>query len=331
MNSLCKRDCNKCTHIKRCGGCSLCEAAICNNVCFKCGILCPRRGASIIYLNKIYKYNDKLKDNKILKLPYHIPIIPDKLSRILDKKISPLVGIHGGNIFSSNGEKIRRLYREKGFKEALNIEGDGILQFYVKDRTLEGIWDNRNNIYKELKEQKFKAIIAPNFSVYEDCPRFDHLYNIQRSLTIYNELIEEGFDAIPDISWYNINDLDFWINLINNSSCNTIAFSFQVVDVRLKASNNWKNYLSGFSYLCKNLKNIKQIIIIGASSLSRVLDIKYFINDNISIHVLNQSAYIQSQRGMYSNMRVRDIITPKDILLEKNIKYFNEIYENIND
>ena len=87
---------------------------------------------------------------------------------------------------------------------------------------------------------KLKAVIAPNFSVYEDTPRVEHLYNIRRSIIIYNELIDYGINAIPDISWYNINDLDFWIEKLNNSECSIIAFSFQVVDVRLKASNYGK-------------------------------------------------------------------------------------------
>ncbi|WP_419749092.1 hypothetical protein ACNULB_15490 (plasmid) [Clostridium perfringens] len=31
----------------------------------------------------------------------------------------------------------------------------------------------------------------------------EHIYNIQRSKTVYNEMIREGLPAIPDIPWYS--------------------------------------------------------------------------------------------------------------------------------
>lgn len=330
--SLCKRSCNLCNYYNRCGGCSLCEAAICNKNCKGCGSICPMRGQVIIHTNEVLNDRSILHYNKNFSMGNHIPILPDRLKNIFDSKISKLIGIHGGNFLSSNGKKIRKIYRENGFRRALNLseDCDGILQFYIKDRTLEGLWDSRNSLYNELYEQKLKYIISPNFSVYEDAPRFEHIYNIKRSLIIYNELSERGFNAIPDVSWYNIQDLDFWIDLLNKSKCNTIAFSFQVVDLRLKASNLWKHYLAGFKYLCSNLDEVKKIILIGVASHKRVWSIRNEIPKNISIHVLNQSAYVQSQRGMYSNGRVRDVVTPKDLLLRKNIEYFNSIYKEMN-
>lgn len=335
MKSLCKRNCTICIFFERCGGCSLCEAAICDSKCGRCGTLCPRRGVTIKHLNEILECKDDIKSNKREALPYHIPILPDKLMKPLDYTIAPVIAVHGANVFSQNGERIRKIYRDNGFRKALNVDirSEGILQFYVKDRTLEGFWDNRESIYKELKDQGFKLIIAPNFSVYEDTPRLEHIYNIQRSMIVYDELIKNGFNAVPDISWYNIKDLDIWIDMIIKSNCRVIAFSFQVVDVRLKASSLWKHYLAGFKYMCDRLSNLgdMQILIVGASSHRRMIEIRAAAHENIKIHVLNQSAYLQSQRGMYSHKRVSDLETPKHELLEKNIIYFNDLYEELNN
>lgn len=331
MNGLCKRKCSNCIFFKRCGGCSLCEASICSKNCLKCGTLCPRRGSSIRYLNEILKAPEELMTNKKAGIPHHIPILPDRLSETLDPEMAKMIGVHGGNVFSKNGESVRKVYREKGFKKVLNIDErcGGILEFYVKDRTLEGIWDNRKSIYPELLNQNFDLIIAPNFSVYEDCPRIEHIYNIQRSIIVYNELIKLGVNAVPDISWYNINDLDNWVYRINKSKCKIIAFSFQVVDLRLKASNAWKDYLAGFKYLCKGISNEISIIVVGITSHDRIVELMSVASSNISIHILNQSAYLQSQRGMNSDGRVRDIHTPKQILFYKNIKYFNNLCEKV--
>lgn len=329
--NLCKKDCENCINVKRCGGCSFCEACICDNKCNICGTVCMKRGKAVVYANNIIKNRSELLQNKKIRLPKHIPIIPDKLKTELSLNRVKMIGVHGGVALSQNGTGIRKIYKTNGFKKALNINEDckGILQFYVKDRTLEGIWKSRTQLYEEIKQQGFEAVIAPNFSLYEDAPRIEHLFNIERSMTIYNELIQFGINAIPDIAWYNINDLDFWIEKINKSKCNIIAFSFQVVDVRLKASNLWKHYLAGFKYLCNNINHEIKVIIIGVNSESRMSEIKNAIQRNISLHVLNQSAYVQSQRGMYSNGRVKDLNTPKNLLLDKNIEYFNDVYSKL--
>ena len=77
--------------------------------------------------------------------------------------------------------------------------------------------ENRKDLYKQLKKQKFKAIITPNFSLYEDAPRSEHLYNIQRAKKVYNEMRNEKLPAILDIIWQTNEDLEFWINEINKS------------------------------------------------------------------------------------------------------------------
>lgn len=329
--NLCKKDCKKCTYFNSCGGCSYCEASLCDSNCKVCGSICIKRGKGLVYINNIIKQELEIKKNKNFDIPGYIPILPDRLNNLLDIDDIKLIALHGGNALKSNGQGVRRLYRENGYNKAINIGKniDGILEFYVRDRTLEGIWDSRESLYKELKDMKLKAVIAPNFSVYEDTPRVEHLYNIRRSIIIYNELIDYGINAIPDISWYNINDLDFWIEKLNNSECSIIAFSFQVVDVRLKASNLWKNYLAGFRYLIKNLnKNIK-IIIVGLNSYNRIKEVYDSAKNSKveSIHVLNQTAYINCQRGVLTEGNVRDIITSREELLKMNIKYLNGIYD----
>lgn len=332
MSAICKVKCDKCSFSKRCGGCSLCEGSICMGICNKCSALCPKRGSSVIHLKQVLTEN-KLMSNDKYDLQYHIPVIPDKLNFKVKDELLKIVGVRGNNFLSRNGQRIRKIYKNNGFNKALNIQNNikGILQFYAKDRILECFWDNRLNLYEELKSQGFEAIIAPNFSVYEDAPRLDHIYNIERSITVYNEMRMAGIRAIPDVSWYGIEDLELWVQMINNSDIKTLAFSFQVVDVRLKASNDWKNYLAGFRYLCSNISKNLDFVIIGASSSKKAIAIKKAAGKNIKLYFLNQSAYIQSQRGMYSADRSRDIVTPREKLFEKNITYFNQLYTNINE
>lgn len=333
MKGLCKRDCSICPLKGTCGGCSLCEASLCSNNCSMCFSICPKRTYSFEYLKSIGGAKLNLISNEFLKdleLPTHIPILPDKLKDRLDHRLVQVAGIHGGNMFSSNGEKVRRSYLEKGYKKALNLDDKtkGILEFYVKDRTLEGFWDKRHEIYPVIKNIDFQAVIAPNFSVYDDSSRIDHLCNIKRSSIVYNEMIREGINAVPDISWYNATDLERWIMAINRYNIKLIAFSFQVVGVNLKASTLWKQYLTGFRYLCKRISKDVRIIIAGIVSEKRVKEVVNALAGQ-RIHILNQSSYIQSRRGTMSETREQNQSIPLNKLLIKNITYFNRVYEEL--
>lgn len=324
--SLCQRECSLCNLKLHCQGCSLCEMPFCKRQCNKCFSLCPKRNGSFAYLKKLGGGEVLLAPNESHKLPGIIPVLPDRLTEKMH--VRDIIGIHGGNMLSSNGENVARVYQNKGLQGALNLEKEikGVLQFYVKDRTLEGVWDNRKNIYKQLKEFPWRVIISPNFSVYEDAPRIDHLYNIKRSSIMYNEMLEEGLPAVPDVSWYNRIDLDQWIREINKKEISCIAFSFQTVDTRSKASNTYLHYMMGYKYLVDRISTDVEIILAGLVSSKRVQILKRESKHKLSI--LNQSAFVQSRRGILSEEMVSaPLEMSKNEIMMRNIDYYEKAYE----
>ena len=42
----------------------------------------------------------------------------------------------------------------------------------------------------------------------------EHLYNIQRTKRVYNEMILEGLPAVLDVIWATNEDLEYWIKEI---------------------------------------------------------------------------------------------------------------------
>lgn len=329
MSGLCGRDCRVCTLEDQCGGCSLCEVALCDVHCDRCFSLCPKRDYAFCYFQSLNNESSgDLRANDNYALPLHIPILPDRMKMRPDYDLLPVIAVHGGNMFSRNGSRINPSYSQHGFQKALNVDPrtKAILEFYVKDRTLEGFWDNRKEIYPVLKKMDFSAVISPNFSVYEDTPRLDHQYNIKRNMIVYNELQEHGIPAIPDISWFNRNDIERWSRVIVDHSIKTIAFSFQVVDIALKASNIWKSYLMGFRYLCEGIPRDVSIVIAGLVSKPKVRAL-YQTAAGQSLHILNQSAYVQSRRGVLSGSRSRDLESPFDTLFFQNLEYYQKTYE----
>lgn len=310
----------------------MCEASICSNSCGKCTVLCSSRPGAVPLITSIGGPEITLETNEKIDLTSHIPILPDRFKTPPKYDIMPIIAVHGGNMLSRNGEKINNIYRDKGYAGALNIDkrSRAILEFYVKDRTLEGFWDKRKELYKDLQAMNFQSIIAPNFSVYEDAPRMDHIYNMKRTTIVYNEMLKYGLCVIPDVSWYSKRDLERWCDEINKKNIKAIAFSFQVVNVQLKASSIWKAYILGFRYLCQNIGSDIDIIVAGIASPNRVKEVCRAANGQ-KIHVLNQSAYIQSRRAMISEQRRRDAESSMDDLFERNVVYFNNVYDELNN
>jgi hypothetical protein len=302
----------------------------CKKDCYQCSSLCPKRGGSFGYLKQLGGGEVRLRGNDYYDLPEFIPVLKDRLSEDID--VGKVVGIHSTSFFTPNGEKINKRFINKGLAEALNIfnGAKGVLEFYVKDRTLEGFWDRRHEIYRELKQLNWSVIIAPNFSVYEDAPRVDHLYNMKRSSIVYNEMIDIGLPAVPDLTWYNQIDLDQWIREINKNSVKTISYSFQVTDIRLKHSSWWRHYLMGFRYMCQRIPEDIQIIIAGIVSPNRLSAIKKAAGGRKLI-ILNQTAYLQSRRGILSETGYKaDKVLSKNQIFVKNLKFYGEQYEELN-
>lgn len=321
-------NCRKCLFRQRCGGCSHCEAQLCEQNCKACDTLCPQRPGAPSLLMALGGSDFELSMGSNLELPSHIPIIPDRLPEVMPLRYA---GVHGGNFLARNGAKINKTYLNNGVAGALNLSSDTkfMLEFYIKDRPLEGFWDNRKAMYQQLRDLKFHAVLAPNFSLYDDAPRLEHLYNTRRAVTVYNEMLDAGLPAIPDVSWHNVEDINIWIREINRSVVPAIGFSFQTVDVRLKASNVWKTILPGFQRLCRSIPEETQIILSGVASPDRI----HTIHQEVAqpLRILNQSAFIQSRRGMRSEGRQQEIQLPRKELLWENIRYFDKTYALLND
>ena len=260
--------------------------------------------------------------------------MPDKIKSKFDfSKVNNTVGIHGEFLLSASGEKVSPIYEMRGFRKTLNLPGEinGILEFYIKDRALEGFWANRKELYEQLKKQNFKAIITPNFSLYEDAPRSEHLYNIQRAKKVYNEMIQEGLPAILDVIWPTNEDLELWINEINRSNIKTIAFSFMNVDTRVKASNAWRHYLLGYKILLSRIPSDIEIIIAGISSIDRVVEIKK-ISKNRNISIMHQAAWVNSRKGFsIKDKKQLDRSIPKDEIFQMNLNYYSSKYDKNNN
>ncbi|WP_313559201.1 DUF4417 domain-containing protein [Ruminiclostridium cellobioparum] len=309
----------------------MCDAPfVCNNRCVNCIYTCRQRPGAALYYKKIRQTELELMPNDLYEAPIYIPTLPSPLHIQYNDNDITMIAVHGGKYMSPSGKKISNRFAVKGVHSTLNLNRatNIILHFYVQDRTLEGFWNGRKEIYDKIKNENFKFIIAPNFSVYEDSPRIEHMINIRRSIIVYNELRKNGINAVPDVSWYEIKDLQKWVDLINRSGIKLFAFSFQTVGLLKRSTNAWKGYMLGLKYLCERISEDVGVIIVGLSGRGRIKEIMKII-DKRKVSIINTYAYMRAKTGRTYHSADLEYLKTHDELIIQNIKEMNIRYNMI--
>lgn len=174
--------------------------------------------------------------------------------------------------FAVHGGKVRRaVWRgEIDVREQFNLppRSKVALHLFVKDGYLDAFWKGRREKYPALRQ--FDAVFAPNFSVYEDAPRLEHLFNMRRAAVCIAEMAAAGAPVVPDVSWYCREDIERWAEFAAACGAGWVAFSFQSVGRELKGGSYWRSLLFGLRFLAGRLPAGVGIALVGVASPERV-------------------------------------------------------------
>jgi len=148
------------------------------------------------------------------ELPAHLPVLVQAYADSVD---IPWVVLHGARLFGLTGERLTPKHL-RPLREVYRLAPTTHLavEFYVDDRVLEGLWNNRTLVIAQLRQLQVDLVLTPNFSVWATDMRFIHLINIRRAAIFYYLLVEAGVQAVPDISFYLFEpDGRLWAEWVN--------------------------------------------------------------------------------------------------------------------
>ena len=77
----------------------------------------------------------------------------------------------------------------------------GILGFYTDDYRFEVCWNKKEAFLNKLVQQEWTAVVAPDFSTWDDWPFAVRLHNVYRSRWCARYWQEFGVQIIPSIQW----------------------------------------------------------------------------------------------------------------------------------
>lgn len=238
---------------------------------------------------------------RIPDLPAHIPAISRPLRDPEAAAQLEWVALHPERVVGAAG--LRRECARRGVRGYFGLHpGTKVaLHFYAPDAVLERFWRVRRALYPALRAE-FDLVFAPNFSVYEDSPRFEHLVNIRRAAVVAAEMAAEGVPAVPDVGWYCREDLDRWAEWLAAAGFPAVAFSFQAVGLKNRAGGAWRGYLAGLEHLAGRLPDRAAFVLIGLSSRARLAEAARVLGGRRAC-VVNTDAFMKSRKARVPGSR----------------------------
>ena len=143
-----------------------------------------------------------------------------------------------------------KMLRFCDWKECGN-PSDYIAHFYYDDYKFISAWREPDKYIDRLR--KFKAVVAPDFSLYTDFPITLQILSCYRRQWCGAYWESMGIDVIPDVVWGEKKSFDFCFDGIPKHS--TVAVS----SVGVKRDKDWNNetsslFLDGYNEMLKRLE-----------------------------------------------------------------------------
>ena len=225
-------------------------------------------------------------------LPAMVPQVDGHDTAAFDTDLSwPAYAVGLRRVFSPVTHTLMPKFGEvESARTALGLAADqlAVLVGYGEDPLVEAFWTRRAELIPELVAQRWDLILAPNFSMYGNQPRAEHLLNFRRNLQIAEELCDAGANAVPNIYWYRKEDLDRYLAWAADTAPAAVAINLQT----FRTTTDWETMaLPGLSYLGAGLAESCRVIVCGTSRTDRLDDLGRIFGTRLHCVIQNAQQY----------------------------------------
>ena len=232
-----------------CGGCNpSCErkrreSLECDHACDVCGVVCRDRTDLGRLLSDVHCQSPC---NATLPL---VPEFPHYLSQVEWSTGATLRLPPAGRYVMPLSKWIRN-YRQKGSRpwslrgsedivSHFDRDSELYLSCHGRDRVIHDLWARKccpSDPWAAFAEAGFSAVFAPDYSLWDDAPRAEHILESERSLVAARLIGSRGTPAVPQLFLHNDADIRRWAEwLCQYPQMTTIAVNLQFITKRLKS------------------------------------------------------------------------------------------------
>ena len=176
-----------------------------------------------------------------------------------------------------------------GYDKLSESETDKIVHFFLDDYKFEVMWNDPEPRIERLK--KYKAVLAPNYSIYTEMPLSLKVYNTFRSRWCGAYLQSKGIKVIPTVAWGEPNTFWFCFDGIEKGSIVAVS----TLGVRKEKAL----FMQGYNELMRKIKP-QAVICYGEpfeEMQGNVIKIDYTKTNHLTKEEARQKGYIKKITG----------------------------------
>ncbi|HMT18485.1 MAG TPA: DUF4417 domain-containing protein [Candidatus Saccharibacteria bacterium] len=217
------------------------------------------------YLNTVTAVEQQLP-----RLPVYVPGIQKGSSKLLAHTRPAWVGVHLGEVVSRD-----KLLTPADVHMRMGVPAETklLLLAYGKDRLIENIWPKRGNVLRRLAALGFDLVTSINYSIWDIHPHPEKIFNVKRSLVVYEEMQALGITTVPHIYWYSRKSLVMWANWLNVN----VAVQIIAMDVQTLKAKDWATFADELRAFKGLLTRQIHFIITGPVAPSRIAELRQIV------------------------------------------------------
>ena len=326
--------CETCPFLRICGGwneqCSFCG---CTRDCSRCSVRCARRFDAGLWVRDAEGLGfDDLRWTQLPlpDLPRFIPQVDGHRLCAFDEGLSwPAYAIGLRRVLSLATGRLRRAWQGRTARDVLRAPETTklVLAGYGTDPLIERFWTNqhRERLIEQVAALGFDLVLAPNYSVYGNQPRFEHLLNIKRNALIAARLSEAGVPAVPNVYWYRRIDLERQLEWIRREQVRAIAVNLQT----FRSKSDWAMATDGLRLLATELPPGTRVLATGCSRAPRISFLRELFPDLVLVSQ-NAQAYARHGAVMTPAGRKQTYGRTEDLFFA-NVRFYARLMEGAID
>lgn len=315
--SGCNSDCAYCGCTRSGGGCG------------QCPIRCGSRadiGAWMADVGGTLRFDDiHLELQLPAGLPRYIPQVDGHDVSSFDEDLRwAAYGVGLRRVFSPDSLRIYPRFAGVTAHQALGLRPEqlAVLGCYADDPLVEAFWTDRRSLIPAIADQRWDLVLAPNYSLFGNQPRAEHLLNFRRNLAIAAEMAAAGIPAVPNLYWFRKEDLDRYLEWCERTRPAAVATNLQT----LRTEGDWEFGLPGLTYLAQNLPPTVAVVVTGASRRDRIGQLSELFGPRLHLVSQNAQQYARHGAQMTPSGRVDSPARVAD-LFAANVRYYASLME----
>ncbi|MFC5148980.1 hypothetical protein [Streptomyces aureoversilis] len=299
--------------------------------CSRCPIRCGSRPDIASWMRDIggtLHFTGLTVPGTLPELPAFIPQVDGHDVPGLDAQLQwPAYAIGLRRVLSPKSHKVYPRYAGKTVHQALGLrpEQKAVLVGYAEDPLVEAYWTRRkeDGIAETLAAQEWDLVLTPNTSMYFNQPRAENLINMRRNVMLAAELADAGVPAVPCVYWLRLEDLDRYIDWIDDSPITPPALAVNLQTFRTQA--DWEEMaVPGLAYLAATLPEDIPMVLTGASRADRIATLQALFPGRLYLVSQNPLQYARHGAVMTHQGRVDTQARTED-LFTANVRHYAEL------